>query len=746
MSMAACPCRVADSPQSSKAGPGESLVGTLERVVFRNAENHWTVARLTPEEGGPPITVVGSLYEIGEGTPLVVSGQWVDDPRFGRQFKVASYRVQSPKTLLGIERYLGSGLISGIGPELAGRIVDVFGHDTLEVIGKDPERLKEVDGIGPSRAAKIANAWAETQHIQDVMIFLRGHGVSTAYAVRIFKRYGNDAITVIRENPYQLALDVWGIGFRTADAIAQSLGMAKDAPARIEAGVIHVLGKLAEDGHLHVPEGLLAEHAAELLGVATDTCVDAIDRLRTSNLVVREVLGERGSCISLLRLWEAENDAAAAFAAIAAEEAPAVGAPVDEVIAEFEQNAGFRLASAQQEAIRAAAEDTCVVITGGPGVGKTTIVRGIVNLFARGQKSISLAAPTGRAAKRLSESTGREALTIHRLLEYQPQSGDFERGPDNPIESDLVIVDEASMIDIDLFRGLVLALSPRTRLVLVGDIDQLPSVGPGSVLADVIASEAARVIRLGEIFRQAARSQIVVSAHRINEGEMPELAPPAGDDPFRSDFYFIGREDPEDARETVLDLVAERIPERFGFDPFRDLQVLTPMHRGQLGTQVLNATLQERLNPSQGPDRELKRGERVFRIGDKVMQIRNDYDKDVYNGDIGVIASVQDGGLVVELIDGRVVGYERDDLDELVHAYAVSVHKSQGSEYPAIILPLATQHYMMLQRNLLYTAITRGKKLVVVVGSRKAFGMAVRNQSNKERFTYLADRIRAHGY
>jgi len=684
----------------------ESLVGTLERIVFRNPDNHWTVARFALEDG-TALTIVGPLFEVNEGTPLALSGDWVDDPRFGKQLKVKSFRIASPTTLLGIERFLASGLIAGIGPELAKRIVEHFGHDTLAIIGRNPERLKEVEGIGPSRAAKIAAAWTDTQQLQDVMVFLRGHGVSTAFAVRIFKRYGNEAIRLIQENPYRLALEVWGIGFRTADAIAQSLGMARDAPARIEAGLIHVLGKLADDGHLHAPESVLVEQAAELLGVGTSACSDAVDRLRTSNLVIREVLGERGPCISLAQLWEAENSAAAAFAAIASEEAPAVGAPVDEVIALFEQEAGFRLADAQADAIRAVADHTCVVITGGPGVGKTTIVRGIVNLFDRGAKTIELAAPTGRAAKRLSESTGREARTIHRLLEYQPQSGTFERGPEHPIDAQLVIVDEASMIDIDLFRALVQALSPGTRLVLVGDIDQLPSVGPGAVLADVIESGTAEVIRLGEIFRQAAQSQIVVSAHEINQGRLPELMPPAGDDPFRSDFYFIGREDPDQALATVIDLVAERIPERFGFDPFRDLQVLTPMHRGQLGTQALNTALQERLNPKRATSREIQRGERLFRSGDKVMQIKNDYDKDVYNGDIGIIADVRDDELVVELIDGRVIAYDRQDLDQLVHAYAVSVHKSQGSEYPAIVLPLATQHYMMLQRNLLYTAITR---------------------------------------
>lgn len=720
------------------------LEGTLERVIYQNQDSQWTVASLLPDGGGEPVTIVGALLGVQEGTPLQVRGEWVVDRRYGRQFKIEAYQTRSPETLIGIERYLGSGMIPGIGVELAKRLVGAFGLDTLRVIGEAPERLTEVEGIGRSRADSIAEAWSEQHDIQEVMVFLRGHGVSSAYAVRIFKRYGRDAIGVVRQNPYRLALDIWGVGFKTADRIARNLGIAADAPARLEAGLVHVLGQLAEDGHLHAPEPHLIERAAELLEVAPDAVAAAIDRLEQSNLVVREALGDRGRCVSLAGLWQEEHDAAAALAALARTSMKPLPLDLEATFAEFERELGVALAPQQRQAVEAAAMDKVVVITGGPGVGKTTIVRAIVRASRKAKRNLALAAPTGRAAKRLAESTGADAATLHRLLEFQPQDGSFLRGADHPLEVDAVIVDEASMVDIALFRALLVAMPPEAQLILVGDIDQLPSVGPGSVLHDVIESGAAAVVRLTEIFRQAAESRIIVSAHRINQGELPELDAPPGRDAARSDFYFVDRDDPIAARETLVELVAERIPDRFGFDPIADLQVLTPMHRGELGTRALNAALQERLNPAREGAAEVVRGERVYRAGDKVMQLRNDYEKDIFNGDIGIIRGVQrDGqGLLVDLPDGRSVEYQRQELDQIVHAYAVSVHKSQGSEYPVIILPLVTQHYMMLQRNLLYTGITRGKRLVVLVGSRRAIAMAVRNDSTRERWTWLAERVR----
>jgi exodeoxyribonuclease V alpha subunit len=702
------------------------------------------VARLSTIVGGAAaetVTVVGEMVGVSEGTPLRLHGAWVHDRKWGRQFKIESYQLRAPETLIGIERFLSSGLIPGIGPEIAKRMVRTFGMETLEVIDRAPQRLVEVSGIGAGRASKIAGAWREHRHVQDVMVFLRGHGVSAAFAARIVKRYGKDAVNRVRENPYRLALEVWGIGFRTADDIAKRLGLARDAPARLEAGLVHVLGERLGDGHVHVPEDAWLPATAELLGVDAGLLPPAVTALEGRRVIVREVLGERGRCASLAAAYQAEVAAAERLAELVRTPAAALALDVDAALHAFETGAGLSLAPQQRQAVRAAALDKCVVITGGPGVGKTTIVRAIVHLARLAKRRIALAAPTGRAALRLAESTGTEAATLHRLLEFQPQSGQFARGADHLLDADVVIVDETSMVDMDLLRALVVAMPARAQLVLVGDVDQLPSVGPGAVLADVIRSEAATVVRLTEIFRQAAASQIVVSAHAINAGELPALEAPAGG---TSDFYFINRDDPEAARATVVELVADRIPARFGWGATTGVQVLTPMHRGELGTTALNAALQDKLNPPAGQP-ELRRGERALRLGDKVMQLRNDYDRAIYNGDIGVVGAVDVGAaqLTVQFPDGRRAEYEQADLDQLVHAYAVSVHKSQGSEYPAVVIPLATQHYMMLQRALLYTAVTRGKQLVVIVGSRRAVSMAVRNHAAQQRQTWLAERLRA---
>ena len=730
---------------------GAVLEGTLERIVFQNPSNQWTVARLELAGGGPPVTVVGALFGVTVGTPLVARGTWENDKRFGRQFRVASYHTKSPETLLGIERYLGSGMVPGIGPELAKRLVEHFGVETLEIIGRSPQRLHEVEGIGPARAKSIAEAWTAQRDIQDVMVFLRGHGVSTAYAVRIYRRYGRDAMAVVRRNPYRLAIDIWGIGFKIADGIARSLGMEATAPERLEAGVLHVMGELVEDGHVHAPQDIVLGRAAELLAVPSALLDEAAERLVAGGLAVREVLTEGKTCLSLLAMWRSESEAALAMARLRDTPAEAWTGDVAAAVSWFEQKTGIALAQQQRQAVEATARDKVVVITGGPGVGKTTIVRAVVALMGAKMRRVALAAPTGRAAKRLGESTGSTAMTLHRLLEYQPQTQSFARNATDPLPVDAVVVDEMSMVDTELFRVLIAAMPAAAQLVLVGDVDQLPSVGPGAVLSDVIASGAATVVELTEIFRQAAESRIVINAHRVNKGKMPELERPPGGDPARSDFYFVDRDDPAAARETLIELVTERIPSRFGFDPLREVQVLTPMHRGELGTLSLNQALQARLNPAGAGRAELVRGERVLREGDKVMQVRNDYDRDVFNGDVGLVREIrardeEEGGggrgLMVELTDGRMVDYAQSDVDQLAHAFAISIHKSQGSEYPAVVIPLLTQHYMMLQRNLLYTAITRGKRLVVVVGSRRAVQMAVRSVAGGARWTWLAQRIR----
>jgi exodeoxyribonuclease V alpha subunit len=722
------------------AGAGEvTLDGTIERFVFRSEDDSsFTVARLQTD-ATTLVTIVGELVGVSEGLPLRLRGRWVDDKKFGRQFRVATYQLRAPETLLGIERFLGSGIIPGIGPELARRMVGHFGIDTLEIIERTPARLVEVAGIGSARAARIAEAFAEQRHVQDVMVFLRGHGVSAAFAARIVKKYGSDAINVVRANPYRLAREIWGIGFRTADGIAEKLGIARDAPERLEAGLLHALETSSEDGHLHLPDDELIAVAAELLGVASDKLAPRLGALDRDQLVVRENLGHRGPCTMLPWAHAAETSSAARLVSLVRTPARSLTLDVHAAIHAFEAVTGVELAAQQRRAVEAALVDKCTVITGGPGVGKTTIVKAIVHLAKLVHRRVALAAPTGRAAKRLGEATVMEATTIHRLLEYLPHEGGFQRGPDNQLDADLLVIDEASMVDAQLFAAVIAALRPAAQLVLVGDIDQLPSVGPGAVLSDVIASDAATVIRLTEIFRQAAASQIVVSAHAINHGELPVLDSPAGS----SDFYFIARDDPEAARATIVELVAERIPARFGFNAVTDIQVLAPMHRGELGTAALNRALQDRLNPAAGGS-ELARGERVFRAGDKVMQLRNDYDKSVFNGDIGVIAAIDgDAGVLSVEFDGRHASYDRGELDQLTHAYAVSVHKSQGSEYAAVVIPLVTQHYMMLQRSLLYTAVTRGKRLVVIVGSRRAVGLAVRNADARRRYTWLAERVRA---
>jgi exodeoxyribonuclease V alpha subunit len=717
----------------------EIIEGTVERIVFSGGGGEFTVARLKVEGQADPVTMVGSLLGLPVGARLRVSGNYENNPRFGRQFRVLAFTELSPQTLDGIKRYLGAGLIKGIGPEFAARIVERFGDRTLEILDVHPERIREVPGIGRSRAEAIQKAWASQRGQREVMVFLQGYGVSPLLAVRIYKRYGAKAIERVRENPYRLAFDVWGIGFLSADRLASALGIGKETDVRVEAGVRHVLEEAGGQGHVYLPRERLAQEACTRLEVDQALIEPAIDRLaRQGELAVEHV--RDGEAVYETGLLRAEKASALGFRRLLQSRCHPLPVDPDRAIARYEKEAGITLAPRQAEAIRRALVEPLLVITGGPGVGKTTIVRGIVSTFLRCNLRVALAAPTGRAAKRLQEATQHPAATLHRLLEWRPAEGMFGRNQARPLETDLLVVDESSMIDIRLCADLVAALSDGTRLLLVGDQDQLPSVGPGMVLRDAIASDAIPVVRLDEIFRQAAQSLIVTNAHRIHDGAPPELgeAPADGPQADKRDFFFLDEDDATAAAHTIRDLVVTRLPRRYGLSPF-DIQVLTPMHRGELGATNLNQLLQEALTVGA---EQLQSGSRVFRVGDRVMQLRNNYDKDVFNGDIGQVLRIarEDDELVIKF-DEREVLFGSDELDELALAYASTVHKSQGSEYPAVVIPVHTQHFVMLQRSLLYTAVTRGKKLVVLVGTRKALGIAIRNAEVAMRCTRLRDRL-----
>ena len=722
----------------------EILEGTIERIVFSGGGGEFTVARLAREGAVEPVTVVGSLLGLPQGARLRLRGSYENNPRFGRQFRVQSYTELSPETLVGIRRYLGAGLVKGIGPQFASRIVERFGIRTLEILDAQPERIREVPGIGPSRAQAIQEAWTAQRRLREVMVFLQGYGVSPAFAARIYKRYGAAAVARVRENPFRLAFDVWGIGFLSADRLATALGIARDSDARVQAGVRHVLDQAGGLGHVYLPRSRLVEEAAKLLEVEPRLVEAAVDSLGRAGDVAIESTPE-GAAVFEVGLFRAEVAASAGLLRLLHSRGTPLRVDAERAIARYQAEARIVLAPQQAEAVRRAFHDPLLVITGGPGVGKTTIVRGIVNTLVRQGLTVALAAPTGRAAKRLQEATGQPAATLHRLLEWRPADGVFGRNSSRPLPADLLVVDEASMIDIRLMADLLAALADGTRLVLVGDVDQLPSVGPGMVLRDVIASARVPTVRLTEIFRQAAASLIVTNAHRIHDGVEPELGAPPAQGVDKRDFFFIEDDDPAHAAETIRDLVATRLPRRYGFSP-RDIQVLTPMHRGELGATTLNQLLQDAITPGRA---ELRSGGRVFRVGDRVMQIRNNYDRDVFNGDVGEVLRVAGGSgeagesQAVVGFDEREVSYAADDLDELTLAYAATVHKSQGSEYPAVIVPVHTQHYVMLQRSLLYTAVTRGKQLVVLIGSRKALRIAVGNAEVAARYSRLSDRLAA---
>ncbi len=714
-----------------------TLEGVLERVIYANDDNAWSVVKLVVAGKSDLLTAVGNLLGVQPGESLRLSGRWATDKKYGEQFRVESYVTVKPATLVGIERYLGSGLVRGVGKVMAERLVGHFGMTTLEVIDQEPSRLTEVEGIGPVRSDRITKAWVEQRQIKDVMVFLQSHGVSTAYASRIYKQYRDRSIAVVRENPYRLAIDILGIGFKSADKIASQLGIGPTSPLRAEAGVLHVLATLSDEGHVYVPRPRLLSAAVEILTIDPPIIDKAIGDLAAGERVVIEPRPSGDEAVYLKSLHTAEAASAGRIRLLLGTESRPIRIDIERAITWFEEQQTITLADEQREAIRKAATSKLLVVTGGPGTGKTTLVNGIIRILEKKGRRILLAAPTGRAAKRMAETTGREAKTIHRLLEFNPKKFGFDRDASNPLEADLVILDEASMIDTVLAYHVLKALPFHCQLVLVGDIDQLPSVGPGSVLGDIIRSGVADVVRLRHIFRQGSESLIVINAHRVNEGNMPEL-PPEGS---KADFFFIERGEPEEIAATLKALVRQHIPNKFGLDPVDDIQVLTPMQRGLLGVANVNAELQALLNPSGD---SLVRGSRTFRVGDKVMQIRNNYDMNVFNGDIGRVRAIDPVEQEVKVeFDGRAVAYDYSDLDELVLAYACSIHKSQGSEYPCVVIPVHTQHYMMLQRNLLYTAITRGKRLVVLVGSKRALAIAVKNNATEERCTMLTERLRA---
>jgi exodeoxyribonuclease V alpha subunit len=726
--------------KSSTNNPTEQLAGSVERVTFHSEETGFCVLRVKVRGHRDLETVVGTAPAITPGEYVDCEGWWVTDRTYGLQFKTVQLRVVPPTTLEGIEKYLGSGMVKGIGPHFATKLVRAFGEQVFDVIEQTPERLTELDGIGPKRKQRVVDAWAAQKVMREIMVFLHSHGVGTARAVRIYKTYGDNAIAQVRANPYRLALDIHGMGFKTADVLAQRLGIPRDAVIRAQAGVRHVLQEFADDGHCAVVHAELVDTAVTLLEIPVATIEHAIDlELREENLIAETVDGKL--CMFLTPLYRAEVGVASSLLRLLDGEPPWGRIDPAVAIPWVEQKTHRILSPSQREAVAQVLTGKVTVITGGPGVGKTTIVTNILQALRAKRMRVLLCAPTGRAAKRLMESTGVDAKTIHRLLAFDPKSYGFTYGQTNPLAADLVVVDEVSMVDVVLMHQLLRAIPDQAAVLMVGDVDQLPSVGPGAVLSDMITSGRIPTVTLTEIFRQAATSQIIVNAHRINRGKMPVEPEPAKHDHTVRDFYVIPAETPEAIQAKLLRVVTERIPKRFGLHPIRDIQVLTPMNRGSLGARALNVALQQALNPEATP--QVTRFGWTYAPGDKVIQTVNDYDKDVFNGDIGQVTRVDpEEGVVTVHVDGREVTYEFGELDEVALAYTATVHKSQGSEYPAVVIPLATQHYPMLERNLLYTGVTRGKQLVVIIGQPKALAIAVRTVRSMRRLTNLAARLR----
>ncbi|MFZ5447388.1 MAG: ATP-dependent RecD-like DNA helicase [Thermodesulfobacteriota bacterium] len=722
-------------PPDLTTQPLETLEGTVERLTFADPASHYAVVRLKVRGRRQPATVVGPLAAVKEGEQLHLKGRYEVHPKWGEQFKVVWWYAVLPATVAGIEKYLASGLIKGIGSELAQRLVAHFGPETLTIIDNHPERLTEVPGIGEKKMAQIRRDWKNQKTAREVLVALQGLGVGFSMATKIYQQYGDQALEVVTTNPYQLALDIHGLGFLTADRLAGRLNLDPLTPARLAAGLLHVLDTMGGEGHVYVPEDLLMQRTEELLHVPRPSLQKALAALaREGRLVVPELPSGRG--VYKRPAWVAETGLAQSLGRLIT----AAGSPpplhLEDLIAQVQQQRGLTLSAEQASAVAAALKDKVLIITGGPGTGKTTIVSCILDLYQGLGARVMLMAPTGRAAKRLSETTGMAASTIHRALEFSPQTGGFRRTPADPLKAEVVVVDETSMVDTFLMYHLLRAIPPAARLILVGDAHQLPAVGPGNILKDLMDSGVIGVVRLTQIYRQAKESLIVVNAHRINQGAYPVLPKDFG----KGDFVFLELEDPEAIKTRLLDLVAAEIPSRFGLDPLRDLQVITPMHRGAVGIQTLNVELQERLNPDSP---RWSWGGRVYRRGDKVMQLKNNYYKEIFNGDIGQVCGFLDatGQLQVDF-DGRVLTYDPGEREELTLAYAVTVHKAQGSEFPAVLLVLTTHHFMMLQRNLLYTALTRGRRLVVILGTKRALGMAIRNDRPIRRFTHLAARLR----
>lgn len=723
-----------------------TLEGAVERITYVNEENGYTVARLTPTGKDYLVTIVGHLPGLQPGESVRLQGFWTTHAQHGRQFDARLCEVQRPATVEGIRKYLGSGLVKGIGPARAERIVALFGEDTLDVIERTPDRLVEVAGIGPKTVTSIMRAWDEQRAIKDVMVFLQSHGVSTGLAVKIYKQYRDAALDIVRQDPYRLARDIYGIGFLTADRIARKMGFAADDPRRLDAGITHVLAVFSDQGHIYALRPDLERLAVERLAdgdiaIPPDRIAAAIERLADNGEVKLEA-GEDGEAVYLPPFYQAEIGVARrlrrALDAGRDRLAPFQSVRWDKAFA-YLRDEELDLAPLQAEAVQAALTHKITILTGGPGTGKTYTLRAILKLLTARRRTVLLAAPTGRAAKRMTEATGHPAKTLHRLLEFKPGQS-FIRDEQNPLDADMIIIDETSMIDLLLMNSLMKAVDVGSHLLLVGDVDQLPSVGAGNVLRDLITSGVVRVVELNTIFRQAQDSGIVVNAHRINQGHQPRFA-----DAPPGDFFWVDAAEPELAAERVLQVVSERIPKRWGLDPVEDVQVLTPTHRGPVGVAALNERLQAALNPAAPGKVERIMAGRTFRVGDKVLQIRNNYDKKVFNGDVGRIEAIdlEEQTLRVRF-DQAAIDYEFHEMDELVHAFAMSVHKSQGSEYGAVVLPLVTQHYMLLQRNLLYTGVTRARQLVVLVGQKKALAMAVKNARVAQRNSRLAQRLRAH--
>jgi exodeoxyribonuclease V alpha subunit len=712
--------------------------GVVERVTFHNPENGYCVLRVKPDGRTDTVTVVGRVARVNAGERVRAEGAWTNDPKFGRQYRAEKLHAAPPNTREGIRRYLASGSVAGIGPGLAERLVEAFGEDVFDVIDRQPQRLEDVPGVGRKRAAQLVGAWTEDRRTREIMVFLHGHGVGTSHAVRIYRTYGDAAVERIRADPYRLAQDIRGIGFARSDALAKRLGTDPESRSRARAGLRHVLNEARGVGHCGLPVDELVARAVGLLEVDAAIVRRALDsQIESGEWVAGSVSGR--ACAFDSELFRMEQQAASVLARLATGEPPWTRMRPDGALRAVEKQLGIRFASGQRDAIGCVLASKASIITGGPGVGKTTLVRALLAMLTGFGVRVLLAAPTGRAARRLSDATGLEARTLHRLLEADPRRGGFKRGPRRPLDCDLLVVDEASMIDVPLLHALVQAIPARAALVMIGDVDQLPSVGPGQVLADAIASGVLRVVRLDEVFRQQAGSQIVHAAHRIQRGEMPAFA--ASPD---ADCHFVEADDPDTAAERIVTIVRERIPARFGFDPIRDIQVLCPMHRGRTGARSLNLELQQAIHPTRSGEPSVERFGWRFSRGDKVMQTDNDYEREVFNGDLGFVCDIDaDAAELGVEFDGRRVAYPFEELDRLVLAYATTIHKSQGSEYPAVVIPLSTAHYPMLKRNLVYTGVTRARRLVVLVGQRRALGLALRDAESDRRWSMFGHWLRA---